>query len=919
MDRRLGNSNQNNSSLHGITTNRSNSTASSSSHDPGQESDPVNTDPTFDIHVDTSDATSMATYRASLENTGTAKQFNDPSFVDDDSLILNNASVIETQGPQYGLLSRNPSTFNRECGNGSSLVNDVDGTHLFDSRIRQQSDIHLATTRDIYPRVPLGELQVPVSRVGNDGSVMASPGQEDMMNNYPQPSTTRSSKCFPQSLSTASRAQTARYSVPAVNNQPLTVPTHAIPTTTTNSGTVIRASRSTHTTFDGSNDSGEQYIHENHSTINTCQSRPRPASPPPADPYSEPPTSFPLPPQDLILPPPRLAPQTPTLESLDHTYQQKEHLILDTQKYGSGEDEARSRLAWEALEGYKRDRMPFVKLAGERLQAFLGVRNELVFELPNTSIGVHQRRASLSPQIQRLYDGPPSTSIFPGTRKHGKQRIMNPKDLSISTNTSRRDSGIGLGSVHGPKSPIGFENVDRDTGRGLREFLLQQGRLGGMRKRECRGISFHDFTGDMKGGRVGNLLLGNFESGRGRRLDVYTVDLPGTQIDPTTGMVGQATETWIWFLISRPLLVLTSSPISADDPSTSTTTTAVPSTGNIPFCTPQTHSSRIPLAACPTPPPNFPHPIPTSWVVFALPLANCTAYPETIEDISPSFSSGGETSFDSGYHSFFQSESKVDHKRADYDLSHSGIPIFEFSQKPNVLFKGWTEFCAKHGELNPKSGEPTHDESFYAPALDGSFLSIDEIPSWDRKKDNNTDFNERVTREWWDKWNMGMACEVERWGSIRRAMGRGKCRVVVRWEESTLPVGLEYGERTMEIEMDVDKAPDMIPNYGLGISGLGDIDRMGKSPYNLHNPKPRASTSNSRLASMSGMGIGSRVGLGMGVGGRPKRATRSSLSSQLVNTPNGYISMSASSPSVNAAAGSAARKKKGKKGKGRKR
>ncbi|KAH6662253.1 hypothetical protein B0J14DRAFT_687243 [Halenospora varia] len=940
MDRGLGNNNQNNSSLPGSNPSNSNYLASSSGHDLVHQNYSMNTNPSFEIHADGSDATSMTAYKESLEDAGTANQFNDSGFVDDDSVMFDSTGVVELQGPQYGSLSGNPSTFGGGYGDTSSVLSEADGPHAFFSKSQQQGGYLGGPAGNSNSRAPLGELSVPVSRAGNDGSVMTPTSQEDVMGNSPQPDLPRRFPSLSQRLNAASRAQIAGYSNHAVGNQSLTLPTSATSAATTNSNAITRASRSTHTNFDGSNDSGEQYIHKDHPMISTRprQSRLRPATPPPVDPYAEPPTTFPLPPQDLILPPPRLPPQTPALQKLDNVFDQKEHLILDTQKYGRGEDESKSQLAWETLQQYREDRMPFVKLSSQRLQAVLGVRNELAFELPDTPVEVQQRRASLSPQMRRLYDAPTSgmrstsrsSPLKPSSvSKHGRNRIaQHAKDLSISTQ-SRRDSGIGLGSIHGPKSPVGFGTVDKETGRGPREFLLQKGRAGGMRKRECQAVSLHDFTGNMKGGGAGNLLLGNFEAGRGRRIDLYEVDLPATQVDPTTGQVFQTTETWIWFLISRPLLTLTSSSSSSDDddPSTSTTTSAAASTGNTPFYSPQTHSSRIPPAAHPIPPPNFPHPIPTSWVVFALPLANCTAYTESIEDLSSSSSSERETSFDSAYHSFSQRKDNVIHKRADFDLSHSGIPIFEFSQKPKGLFKNWAEFCAKHGELDLNSGEPTHEDSVYGPGVKGEFLCVDEMPGWDRGKDNDAGFNGSVGKEWWDKWNTGMACEVERWGDIKRAMGRGKCRVVVRWEESTLPpamlddsdiAGMGMG---MGMGMDVDEALGMTSNSGLGVSGLGAKAGMG---MNHHNPHPSKSNS-TRPPGMTGIGTGSSVRMGMGIGGRPKRTTRSSLSSQLVNTPGGYIGMGTSngvpapSPSVAAAAGSANRKKNGKKGKGRKR
>lgn len=50
-----------------------------------------------------------------------------------------------------------------------------------------------------------------------------------------------------------------------------------------------------------------------------------------------------------------------------------------------------------------------------------------------------------------------------------------------------------------------------------------------MRKKECRSISFHDFTPDMRNNSWSNKLLGHFTVGEGRegreRVDYYEVDL----------------------------------------------------------------------------------------------------------------------------------------------------------------------------------------------------------------------------------------------------------------------------------------------------------------------------------------------------------------------------------------------------------
>jgi hypothetical protein len=92
----------------------------------------------------------------------------------------------------------------------------------------------------------------------------------------------------------------------------------------------------------------------------------------------------------------------------------------------------------------------------------------------------------------------------------------------------RRDSGFAFGFSN-PHSPLNSPKVDTETGKGLREWLLSKGKEFGMRKRECRSISFHDFTPDMRNNLWSNKLLGHYSVGEGRegreRVGCYEVDL----------------------------------------------------------------------------------------------------------------------------------------------------------------------------------------------------------------------------------------------------------------------------------------------------------------------------------------------------------------------------------------------------------
>jgi hypothetical protein len=76
--------------------------------------------------------------------------------------------------------------------------------------------------------------------------------------------------------------------------------------------------------------------------------------------------------------------------------------------------------------------------------------------------------------------------------------------------------------------------------------LLSKGKEFGMRKRECRSISFHDFSPDMRNNSWSNKLLGHFAVGEGRggreRVDYYEVDLcvsfPFLPLSPSRAIFG---------------------------------------------------------------------------------------------------------------------------------------------------------------------------------------------------------------------------------------------------------------------------------------------------------------------------------------------------------------------------------------------
>jgi hypothetical protein len=223
------------------------------------------------------------------------------------------------------------------------------------------------------------------------------------------------------------------------------------------------------------------------------------------------------PPTDLSFRPPS---QATAFAALDAVYNKTEHPMFASQGtrcggYNEKEDESRNKDALKTLEKHIKDRTPYVQLASARLQAVSGIRNDSAFDLPELP------KRNLSPSIRALYDMPKEGSdkfSKSGTDKGG----MKAKSASrIAGGIARIGSGVG--SI--PKTPLGMQAVDNETGKGLREFLLQKGKECGMRKRQCKNISFHDFTPDMRTGNHKNLLLGHYAAEKGDRVDVYEVDL----------------------------------------------------------------------------------------------------------------------------------------------------------------------------------------------------------------------------------------------------------------------------------------------------------------------------------------------------------------------------------------------------------
>jgi len=246
--------------------------------------------------------------------------------------------------------------------------------------------------------------------------------------------------------------------------------------------------------------------------------------------------------------------------------------------------------------------------------------------------------------------------------------------------------------------------------------------------------------------------------------------------------------------------------------------------------------------------PNLPYPIPTSSVIFALPKAHCTTYPVRTEDFHSHSSPKKETlPFRHTYNKPLPStskpkpkESNTINKRTDIDLSFSGLPIFEFSPKSTESeLSTWSSYITTLATHPSIASLPTSKyetellrlEKLHSDGIDGFWLSVDGAEK---------------------RFNEGLIKEVEKWQEIKACMGRGKCRLVLRWSESK--VEAEDGEAF----------------EGLGMGLGGEIGATGGFKRTTRSQ----SRNRSALSKEIGVGNGVLMGVGMPTRGRIALAER---------------------------------------------
>ncbi|PQE33925.1 hypothetical protein CJF32_00002789 [Rutstroemia sp. NJR-2017a WRK4] len=412
--------------------------------------------------------------------------------------------------------------------------------------------------------------------------------------------------------------------------------------------------------------------------------------------------------------------------------------------------------AFAVLEKHVRDRTPFILAACKRLQAVVGIQNDLPF-----TVGL-ENRVSNQPAFNVGYDIRNETTGQSAKRsKIVRNHRHLPADNACVQATRSLTTGLGISSLDIDQSMLRY--VDPSTGAGLREYIIMRRMIMGSRKRDCRSISFHDFTPDMREGTSKNQLLAHLGVERGfagaERIECEEIDLP----DPTGRLYP-----WISIFIQQPLVK---------------------------------YSPAAPPSISPSPP-DFPHPAPTSWLMFVAPLSHVSTYPPQHDTAIPS------SLLESTVSTRGIPTKKVA-LRQDFDFSFQGVPVWEFSDKSYLptthTYSVFTDpklpaIVPSKNFLTLSLPPLSHlaDQSFSVyPA--GTDLLAKTASHFYRSGGTPEEFAELVDQgldkcvfqgEWWQEFYIRMAEERNRWRRVRESMGRGKCRVVVRWQEVNRGVGM---------------------------------------------------------------------------------------------------------------------------------
>jgi hypothetical protein len=217
--------------------------------------------------------------------------------------------------------------------------------------------------------------------------------------------------------------------------------------------------------------------------------------------------------------PVRLEPHEPLLDKLEADFRAKgPHPRLGETSHNLKAHED----AFVILEKHVRDRMPFILAASKRLQAVVGIQNDLPFTL-----GL-ENRVSNQPSFNIGYDIRNETTGHSAMRSQTvrKHRHLHPDNPCVQATISL-NTRLGIRSLDIDQSMLRY--VDTSTGAGLRDYIIMRRMITGSRKRDCRSISFHDFTPDMREGTSKNKLLAHLGVEAGfagaERIECEEIDL----------------------------------------------------------------------------------------------------------------------------------------------------------------------------------------------------------------------------------------------------------------------------------------------------------------------------------------------------------------------------------------------------------
>lgn len=300
-------------------------------------------------------------------------------------------------------------------------------------------------------------------------------------------------------------------------------------------------------------------------------------------------------------------------------------------------------------------------------------------------------------------------------------------------------------------------------------------------------------------------------------------------------MAETSLETWTWFLISRPILSISASDVSTRPYGNSLASHWSVSNSSSQASTEYHEGFYVePEPAFTTnmgPPPNFPRPIPTSFVVFACPSTNLTQYDEITETMAPT---PANTPFSrNNIPGVPGTGGKKIYKRKDYDLSHQGVPLFEFGGTKFVSSNTCGQFLSVEALgpwydndpyllINPEAYQYLKTNWLESIAEDVQD-ECEELVGEGRQRFIRNYMNEPPAPFegiWWERFYRGIYEDCERWRSVRRAMALGKLRVIVRYTEY---------EAAYPVPKDLNQDAEMSGTgfYG-GLYGAIGGDRKGK-------------------------------------------------------------------------------------------